>query len=131
MLVELVNTSVNLILLSFLVVQSQLLVVHCVVCYVVQWELLVVLTSLHCIRLFSIVSLDPSLLQVSPCDVVVACSFLGSELFPSASLQIFVDVYDPWEYFLVLFFPHHHLLSENDISSVRVPRVSEDLVVYL
>ena len=131
MLVALVNTSVNLTLLSLLVVYRQLLVVHCVVCYVVQWELLVVLTSLHCIRLFLIVSLDQSLLQVSPCGVVVVYSFLGFELFPLASLQIVFDVYDPWEYFLVLFFPHHHLWNENGISFVHVALVSEDLVVFL
>ena len=105
--------------------------VRCVVCYVVPWELLVVLTSLHCIRLFLIVSLDPSLLQVSPCDVVFVYFFLGSELFPSASLQIVVDVCDPWEYFLVLSFQHHHPWSENDILFFRVVLVLEDLVVCL
>ena len=32
---------------------------------------------------------------------------------------------------MVLFFPRHHLLSENDISFVRVSHVLEDLVVFL
>ena len=89
-----VNTLVNLVLPSFPDVWSQHAVVHYVVCYVVKWELLVVLTSLHYIRLL-LVSPDLSLLQVSPCGVGVACSFRGFVLFPSASLQIFADVYDP------------------------------------